>query len=475
MASFRESKAKIEAFLTNPRNLASILPDLCSERFLSKQEELEVSLTGQSRRAHTVTKILENKITSQPKLFVNLKKILQSHKFEEGGETDTDHDDSDLPLGMTTVLMDETSFPYTEKYISLQKSSLSADAEATKEQVQLQTAEDVSKLKPQALAPTLESAPSTKNIPKSSTDPLHSVVTHAATATTTHSVKSKTRKPRSRAIAGLDIHLVRENVYTRDQLRRLKEAEADYPGIDFSAYYSTVTIGSKGGVIRGEGIQLRIPPNATGRQQSRTISLRACIDGPFQLPGDIHLASPVFLVTCTPLGNFHRAVTLTLHHFVQLTSHEECEMMVLLTSPQTPTRNKHGQHWRFEISDNKPRCFQNFTHGEVEVSHFSFMCFGIRRTRGVHPCKENIDLCNCETSQTKSCVYYSLMQHQKTLLQTIFIEPALIHQYASAHLAVLFFSVSVFIMKCTRWLDWLWLNFNVCEHINFLIFRGCKI
>ena len=181
-----------------------------------------------------MTKILENKITSQPKLFVNLKEILQSHKFEEGGETDTDHDDLDLPLGMTTILMDETSFPYTEKDISLQRSSLSADAEATKEQVQLQTAEDVSKLKSQAPAPTLESAPSTKNIPKSSTDLLHSVVTHAATATTTtHSVKSKARKPRSRAIAGLDIHLVRGNLYTRDQLQRLKKAEADYPGIVF--------------------------------------------------------------------------------------------------------------------------------------------------------------------------------------------------------------------------------------------------
>ena len=61
MANFEESKAKIEAFLTKPRNLASILPQLCSEGFLSKQEELEVSLTGPSRRAHTVTKILENK------------------------------------------------------------------------------------------------------------------------------------------------------------------------------------------------------------------------------------------------------------------------------------------------------------------------------------------------------------------------------------------------------------------------------
>ena len=214
-------------------------------------------------------------------------------------------------------------------------------------------------------------------------------MTHAATAATTHTVKSKARKPRSKPIAS-DVHFVREKVYTRGQLQRLKKVEADYPGIEFSAYYSNVTIGDRGGVIRGEGIQLRIPPNAIGRHKSRTISLRACIDGPFQLPEGVHLASPVFLVTCTPSGNFYREVTLTVHHFVRLTTHEECEMMVLLTSPQTPTRDKRGQHWRFEISDKQPRCFENLTHGEVDVTHFSLMCFGKpRRTRRIQPCKEN--------------------------------------------------------------------------------------
>ena len=167
-------------------------------------------------------------------------------------------------------------------------------------------------------------------------------------------------------------------------------AETEYQGIEFSAYYSTMTVGNKGGVIRGEGIQL----NATGKRQSRIISLRGCIDGTFQLPEDVHLASPVFLITCSRHGHFQREITLTLHHFVQLTSHEECKMMVLLTSPQTSTRDKHGQHWRFEISDEEPRCFPNLTHGEVELTHFSFMCFGIwipRRSRRIHPCKEKFD------------------------------------------------------------------------------------
>ena len=219
-----------------------------------------------------------------------------------------------------------------------------------------------------------------------------------------------------------------------------------------------MTIGKKGGVIRGEGIQLRVPPNAIGRQQSRTISLRACIDGPFQLPEDVHLASPVFLVTCTPHYDFQREVALTLHHFVQLISCEECDMMVLLTSPQTPTRDKHGSHWRFEVSDKQPRCFQNITFGEVELTHFSFVCFGIRisRARRVHPRKEMV---YHDLYRLVYCLH-SPMQYQKALPQIITIKHLFIHQCSSAHPVVLFFSVSVFAMKYTEWLD------CYCEHNN---------
>ena len=273
MASFKDSKEKIEAFLAKPTNLASVLPELCSKRLISQQEKLEVSLTGPSRRAHTVTKILENKITSQPKLFVNLMKILQSHKFEEGGEADSDHDDSDLPPGMTAIdtctdaipLLTDVSIQSAS--VSLQMASLSVtDTEATKERVQLQTADSTSEMEPQALVPTLESAPSTKSTLKPSTDPPHS---YAATATATRSVKLKKRKPRSRAAATRSADIELGKVYTGSQLRRLKEAEADYPGIEFSAYYSTVAVSKKGGVIRGEGIQLRIPPNATGNNRGQ--------------------------------------------------------------------------------------------------------------------------------------------------------------------------------------------------------------
>ena len=100
---------------------------------------------------------------------------------------------------------------------------------------------------------------------------------------------------------------------TKKQPSQCSEA---FPGIDFSSYRSHRTVNHKGRTIRGEGVQLRIPPYAIERGTSLSISLQGCISGPFSLPEGIQLASPVFLVTCTPQYQFQRELTLTIHHFV---------------------------------------------------------------------------------------------------------------------------------------------------------------
>ena len=157
---------------------------------------------------------------------------------------------------------------------------------------------------------------STHTIPSETyKSPGHSVAAYTRVPTTaTHSDKPrKTSESTSTADSG--VALVRGRVYTKEQVPRLRIAEAEYPGIEFSTYYSNMTVGNKGGIIRGEGIQLRIPPKAISKRQSRTMSLQGCIDGPFQLPEDVHLTS---LITCSPHGHFQHEVTLTLHHLVQL-------------------------------------------------------------------------------------------------------------------------------------------------------------
>ena len=145
-------------------------------------------------------------------------------------------------------------------------------------------------------------------------------------------------------------------------------------------------IGHRGGTLRGEGAQLRIPPNAIKKRISAKISLQGCISGPFILPEDTQLAtcSPVFLVQYTPQYGFQWKVTLTLQHFVHLQTHEQCNDVVLLTSPQMKVEDLDEDYvyWKFTISDEQPQCFPHTSYGEVELTHFCFLCFGIRLNRG---------------------------------------------------------------------------------------------
>ena len=160
----------------------------------------------------------------------------------------------------------------------------------------------------------------------------------------------------------------------------------DFPGIDFSTHRMHATVGHRrSSTIRGEGIQLRIPPNAF--QRSINISLQGCVSGPFILPDDIQLASPVFLVRCTPQRRFQQQSILTLQHFVHLQNREECEKMVLLTSPQEiQIEDEEGFYWKFSIADQQPHCFPHTSCGEVELTndHFGFLCFGIRQDKSTY-------------------------------------------------------------------------------------------
>ena len=166
---------------------------------------------------------------------------------------------------------------------------------------------------------------------------------------------------------------------TKKQPSQCSEA---FPGIDFSSYRSHRTVNHKGRTIRSEGVQLRIPPYAIERGTSLSISLQGCISGPFSLPEGIQLASPVFLVTCTPQYQFQRELTLTIHHFVLLENCEQCENMVLLTSPEMKVEDKDYIYWKLCFCDQQLKCFPHASYGEVELTHFSFLCFGIRSRRG---------------------------------------------------------------------------------------------
>ena len=134
----------------------------------------------------------------------------------------------------------------------------------------------------------------------------------------------------------------------------------------------------------GEGIKLMIPHGATAKGTSLKISLRACINGPFELPDNISLASPVFLIT--PHCNFDSGVILTIEHFINLRSEEDCKNMVFLTCTETskPAVDKDGPYWKLLEHQEKPKCTVASNLGVVNVKSLCFFGLGWWRSKYLH-------------------------------------------------------------------------------------------
>ena len=148
----------------------------------------------------------------------------------------------------------------------------------------------------------------------------------------------------------------------------------DFPGIKFSNYYTKQVVTSMGNIIKGEGIELRIPGRAIKKGHSIEFVIQACIEGPFELPDNISLATPVFLIK--PHYEFQKAVTLLMDAFISLESRDQ---LVFLTSPAKPQVDKDGLHWDFTINEAMPQITDDNCRIVVEVARFCLLCFGIKR------------------------------------------------------------------------------------------------
>ena len=147
-----------------------------------------------------------------------------------------------------------------------------------------------------------------------------------------------------------------------------------YPGIKFSNYYTKQEVNFTGGIVKGEGIELRIPGHAIEKGQSVEFTIQGCIDGPIELPEDVSFASPVFVIT-----PHQKEVTLLLDLFIHLQSYEDCKAVVFLTSPGKPKNDENGSHWDFIISDKKAECSTANHQVTMQVKQFCLFCFGTRQ------------------------------------------------------------------------------------------------
>jgi hypothetical protein len=382
-AVFKKNKAKIEAYFAK-QDLAAIIPKLRLEDLISKTEEHEINLIESSKRAHTLTKILESKIVNNPDLFQNLKQFLGSiEDFNESPqpETSTIVPSSDGEPGISqqtptdpkspqTTLATTTQIQQHPKMFSVFSKTSTGTGEASAERDPLFTTPDPSTLPVPVPGRVLSLRRLSMYMPSRSSLASRPLTTREEGAW-------------GRGYSPSSIPVSTSKTNLKKPTSQVQQSEA-FPGIDFSSYRSHAMVGHRGSTIRGEGVQLRIPPKAIKKRISLDISLQGCISGPFSLPEGIQLASPVFLVTCTPQYQFQRELTLTIQHFVLLQNREQCKDMVLLTSPEMKAEDKHYICWKFDFCDQSliQKCFPHASYGEVELSHCSFFCFGIRLSRG---------------------------------------------------------------------------------------------
>ena len=95
------------------------------------------------------------------------------------------------------------------------------------------------------------------------------------------------------------------------------------------------------------GLEFDIPPGAVPQGKRLELSVWPCSAGPFQLPEDYELASPVLLVS--PNFEFSIDVTITMHHFYNLHTREDCDNMAFLTAPATPGHHQTKLEWVIQV------------------------------------------------------------------------------------------------------------------------------
>ena len=130
------------------------------------------------------------------------------------------------------------------------------------------------------------------------------------------------------------------------------------------------------------GVEFDIPRGAVPEGKKLELSVWPCCDGPFQLPKDYELASPVFLVS--PSFQFSCEITLTLYHFSNLETEEDCEEMVFLSASVTSLCKQEKSVYQFKVlrqGSFGPR--QKY--GQISLTHFCPIGAGHKRRKRKAP------------------------------------------------------------------------------------------
>ena len=127
-------------------------------------------------------------------------------------------------------------------------------------------------------------------------------------------------------------------------------------------------------------MEFDIPPGAVPEGKELELTVWPCSDGPFHLPEDYELASPVFLVS--PSFEFSCEINLTMYHFSNLENEEDCERMVFLSSPTTPNMKLAGEKPAYQFRVLGKGVFKpHRKYGQISLTHFCKFGAGRRKRK----------------------------------------------------------------------------------------------
>ena len=360
-ATFIKNKSKIQAVLE--RNLSVVVPKLHSVNLISGEDRdlaLDSSVDG-STRAAVLTNAIESKIVNYRTWWIFVYVLLSS-------ELDAERDFFECltvlqPEHASSDAAPSQSSPLSEALVGRAKSSPPVQERRFRD---LKVEKETRDLEAQLSQP--HSTPSETTMGSSKDEATSASPTSLSGATDISESETVLSQEGSQHVHDESFSLQSSTWYTHAH---------EFPGIKFSNYYTKQVVTSMGNIIKGEGIELQIPGRAIEKGCLIEFTVQGCIEGPFELPDGVSLASPVFLIR--PHYEFQKKVTLLMDAFISLESPEETKELVFLTSPGKPKIDKDGPHWKFAINDIMPQSTEDNSRIMVEVTQFCLVCSGIRR------------------------------------------------------------------------------------------------
>ena len=162
---------------------------------------------------------------------------------------------------------------------------------------------------------------------------------------------------------------------------------------------------TEGGCISWKeiGVEFDIPRGAVPEGKLLELSVWPSIAGPFALPDGYDLASPVYLIS--PAFNFTCDITLRMYHYCSLETEQQCDNMVFVSSPASPSVQQPHPQYKFRVFS-KGNFLPSEPYGCVSLKHFCNSAVGVKRKLS---CSEPPEDSATPAKKTKGINFFSQM------------------------------------------------------------------